>query len=212
MIGILSLEGMRNACVQPQRLKQVVNFVNSSPPQFRVSWPSTRRPKRNSPRCCSTTSASTRMLAGRRPEIATRIHELQEAQGLDPWAKGKTRTPLREQVTQLNRNKKTKAMLTAYVSNELGMMLSGNETMAQMEYKAIPGDLPPGPAIGGGPSGLRAPCQPKLCGDLTRAAQLCGMGEEDSDRVGRGRIRDSSGWRRGWSVRSRGPRRRRCSS
>ncbi|CAE7230835.1 unnamed protein product [Symbiodinium microadriaticum] len=61
------------------------------------------------------------------------ISELQEAQGIDPFAKTKTRTPLREQVTQLNRHKKTKAMLTEYVGTELDLMLNGNETMEQIE-------------------------------------------------------------------------------
>ena len=68
-------------------------------------------------------------------EVATRIRELQEAQGIDPFAKGKQRTPLREQVVQLNRHKKNKAMLVAYVTDELGLMLNGNEK--QIEHRAI---------------------------------------------------------------------------
>ena len=70
-------------------------------------------------------------------EVATRIRELQEAQGIDPFAKGRQRTPLREQVAQLNRHKKNKAMLVAYVTDELGLMLNGNETMEQIEHRAI---------------------------------------------------------------------------
>ncbi|CAE7660458.1 unnamed protein product [Symbiodinium sp. CCMP2592] len=70
-------------------------------------------------------------------EIACRIRELQEAQGQNPFAKGKNRTPLREQVVQLNRHKKNKAMLTEYVTAEMGLMLNGNETVEQIEHRAI---------------------------------------------------------------------------
>ena len=77
------------------------------------------------------------MRSGTKAEVATRIRELQEAQGIDPFAKGKQRTPLREQVVQLNRHKKNKAMLVAYVTDELGLMLNGNETMEQIEHRAI---------------------------------------------------------------------------
>ena len=70
-------------------------------------------------------------------EISTRIRELQEARGDNIWTKGKQRTPLREQVVQLNRNKKNKSMLVSYATNELGLMLNGNETMDQIEYRAI---------------------------------------------------------------------------
>ena len=71
-------------------------------------------------------------------EILTRIHELQEARGIDPWTRqGKQKTPLREQIAQLNKNKKNKAALVGYATSEIGIMLNGNETMEQIEYRAI---------------------------------------------------------------------------
>ena len=125
------------SCDNCRDLKLTATTVSDFPPQRGEIMALNKKTKAELPKMLLENFGEHAYARWTKAEIVTRIRELQEAQGIDPWAKGKTRTPLREQVTQLNRHKKTKAMLTEYVGNELGMMLNGNETMEQIEYRAI---------------------------------------------------------------------------
>ena len=72
-------------------------------------------------------------------ELKHRLHELMEDQN-EEWAMAKgTRkaTPLQVQISQLNKNKGRKAQLVDYVTKVLGLEVNPNETMNQIEGKAL---------------------------------------------------------------------------
>ncbi|OLP95919.1 hypothetical protein AK812_SmicGene21911 [Symbiodinium microadriaticum] len=71
-------------------------------------------------------------------ELRHRLRELMDEQDIE-WANpsAKRTTPLQQQITQLNKNKKKKADLVEYLEKVLNLPVSPNETMAQMENRAM---------------------------------------------------------------------------
>ncbi|CAE7660472.1 RE1, partial [Symbiodinium sp. CCMP2456] len=72
-------------------------------------------------------------------QLRHRLQELMDEQD-EEWASTPGRrkdTPLQQQIKQLNRNKRKKADLQEYVSKVLGLPVSENETMWQLETKAL---------------------------------------------------------------------------
>ena len=72
-------------------------------------------------------------------ELRHRLRELVEEQE-EEWARTpgqQKETPLQQQIKQLNKNKKRKADLVEYLEQVLGIAVSPNETMSQMETKAL---------------------------------------------------------------------------
>ncbi|CAE7406995.1 RE2, partial [Symbiodinium sp. KB8] len=71
-------------------------------------------------------------------ELRHRLRELMDEQDIE-WANpsAKRATPLQQQITQLNKNKKKKADLVEYLEKVLNLPVSPNETMAQMENRAM---------------------------------------------------------------------------
>ncbi|CAE7474699.1 unnamed protein product, partial [Symbiodinium sp. KB8] len=71
-------------------------------------------------------------------ELRHRLRELMDEQDIE-WANpsAKRATPLQQQITQLNKNKKKKADLVEYLEKVLHLPVSTNETMAQMENRAM---------------------------------------------------------------------------
>ena len=72
-------------------------------------------------------------------ELRHRLKELTDEQD-EEWAypKGQSRsTPLQQQITQLNKSKTRKANLVEYVNKVLGLEVGSNETMSQIEGRAL---------------------------------------------------------------------------
>ncbi|OLP84749.1 Copia protein [Symbiodinium microadriaticum] len=71
-------------------------------------------------------------------ELRHRLRELMDEQDIE-WANphAKRETPLQQQITQLNKNKKKKADLIAYLEKVLQLPVSASETMSQMENRAM---------------------------------------------------------------------------
>ena len=72
-------------------------------------------------------------------ELRHRLRELCDEQE-EEWAfaKGSRKdTPLQQQITQLNKNKHRKSELIEYVTRVLGLTVTSNETMHQIESKAL---------------------------------------------------------------------------
>ncbi|CAE7633802.1 RE1, partial [Symbiodinium sp. CCMP2456] len=72
-------------------------------------------------------------------QLRHRLQELmteQEEEWANPARRSKD-TPLQQQIKQLNRNKRKKADLQEYVAKVLGLTVSENETMMQLETKAL---------------------------------------------------------------------------
>lgn len=69
-------------------------------------------------------------------ELTARLEELQEEKGIQK-VRGKTQTPLRVWTIRLNEASKKKANLQQFMVNQLGLTLSYNETIPQLQRAAL---------------------------------------------------------------------------
>lgn len=70
------------------------------------------------------------------PEIQSRLDELYEEKGL-MRTRGKTLTPLRHYMVEINRYSKRKADLQNYLQQHMMIPLTGNETISDLQKKGI---------------------------------------------------------------------------
>lgn len=70
-------------------------------------------------------------------EMLTRMEELRVQAGMSANPKGKRRTPLRQMVVRLNEAARKKADLAQFVTKELGVTVTPNDTIKNMQQKGL---------------------------------------------------------------------------
>lgn len=87
-------------------------------------------------------------------EISLRLDELRMEHGLTPMSEGKSKTPLRKLVIQLNEASKRKANLVEFAQKQLQVPMNGNETIQSLQRRCLLKIYEVTPACGEDPVGF----------------------------------------------------------